>query len=415
MTGMRGFNVACHVEDFSSEDLRSLLKELYPDEARSSAFPLGVESQETWGTAMAVRTLREAGALRRDGRLLVLGAAAIPVVSLASRSAAEVVVADLFLGMTSRDAEEALLMLASPESFARTGLDPSRVTVRHMDDRVLVFPDESFDGVVASASMGRSGRDEDVAAAAYEIGRVLRPGGVATLTLDLLVMGPAREGGAPGRRLFAEPDLRRLVVDASGLEPLDELDLSVSARTLETPRDMEAILEDRPRDGRFGVSQLVAVHEGQVVATVHLGLAKGSCWPAVDNAWAAPSEALRVRVRTAAEDLVGRLLAPPPASVSPGVSAGAGSLSARPAPVVTRESLQNAFDAWEAVRARTALTAPARGPFSRRLAGFLSRTAGRVRDLGILGERERDLLRALIARQDELDQRLRELLGRGDR
>jgi hypothetical protein len=71
-------------------------------------------------------------------------------------------------------------------------------------------------------------------------------------------------------------------------------------------------------------------------------------------------------------------------------------------------SLAEAYDAWDAVRARTALTAPSTGPAWRRGLAFARRTALRLRDLGVLWDRERDLLRALMARIDALERRVDE-------
>jgi hypothetical protein len=69
------------------------------------------------------------------------------------------------------------------------------------------------------------------------------------------------------------------------------------------------------------------------------------------------------------------------------------------------EGPEESFQRWNAVRARTGLAVPAGG--LGKAVGFLRRTAGRVRDLGISADLQRALFRALLDRQGELDARLR--------
>ena len=71
-----------------------------------------------------------------------------------------------------------------------------------------------------------------------------------------------------------------------------------------------------------------------------------------------------------------------------------------------RESpTEETYRRWDAVRARTALDATRAESGLGRVVGFLRRTAGRVRNLGISADRQRDLFRALLDRQTELDER----------
>lgn len=411
-----GYSAACSIEHFSSDALLPLIRETFPDEeARSRGFPAGVEYRKHWEVAMAVRAFRDHGALRPDSRILGVGAGMERTLFYLTHHAAEVVATDLYLGAGSWEGDAPLLMLVSPRSCTRFEFDPARLTVRHMDGRVLDIPDASFDGVFSSSSIEHFGNDDDIAAAAYEMGRVLRPGGVLTLATELLVMGPVGARGWPGCRLFTEPDLRRLVVEASGLELVGGLDLSVSPATLETPRDLAAIIRDRQAGRGLDLPHIVVVHEGQVFTSVQLTLRKTEAYPVSNNAWAAPSRSLRERVRREAEETAGTLIRAlkmeaqgergwTPAAVTTAWGGADGGLR-----------LRDAFDAWDAVRARTALSVPATGPAWRRWLGFAKRTVGRVRDLGVLWDRERDLLRALLARLDEIESRLNDGSRKDDR
>lgn len=415
MTRSRGYNVACCAEDLASDEFGSILRNLAVRAPAAGREQGGAADRWTWADVTSIRTLQDHGTFRPEARVLVLGPATSPVVAYASRHVAEVVVVDPFLEAGERETHEALLMFLSPSSVSRMDLDPDRVTVRHADRRTLPFPPASFDGVVSTTRAGGAVRGDAAATAAYEIGRVLRPGGVAAIAVDFLVMGP-READAPaGARAFDESDIRRLLVEASGLEMLDDPDYAVSAATMEGARDVRAVLEDRSPDAGGDMPVLVAVERGQVVTAALVGLRKGRAWPASPNAWAAPTDALRTEVRIAAERLAGRLVA---MTSSSGAVAAAPTNALAPStqgPSASREALQKAFDAWDSARARTALTAPSWGPYPRRLAGFLSRTVGRIRDLGIVWDRERNVLRELIASQDDLERRIREIAERQGR
>ena len=288
------YSAACSIEHFSSDALRPLIRELFPEEeARGQDFPAGAEYRKHWEVAMAVRAFRDLGVLGPRARILGVGAGTERTLFHLTRHASEVVATDLYLGAGAWEGDAPVLMLVSPQSCTRSDFDPQRLTVRHMDGRVLDFPAESFDGVFSSSSVEHFGADDEIASAAYEMGRVLRPGGILTLATELLVMGPPGATGWSGCRLFSEPDLRRLVVEASGLELVGELDLSVSPATLETPRDLAAAVEGRQAGKGLALPHVVVVNEGQVFTSVQLTLRKTSAWPVRDNSWAAPSASLR--------------------------------------------------------------------------------------------------------------------------
>ncbi|HEY0784010.1 MAG TPA: hypothetical protein VGE98_16250, partial [Thermoanaerobaculia bacterium] len=81
--------------------------------------------------------------------------------------------------------------------------------------------------------------------------------------------------------------------------------------------------------------------------------------------------------------------------------------SAPVAPVATTpEHVEALYEHWDDVRRASSLEVAATGSALGRLWGFLRRTGGRVRDLGIAWDRERDLLRALVDQQTLLERRV---------
>ena len=76
-----------------------------------------------------------------------------------------------------------------------------------MDALELRYEDESFDGVFSSSSVEHFGDLAAVRRAFEEMHRVLRPGGVVTLSTEYRVAG---EGSLPGTLLFDAAELQAL-------------------------------------------------------------------------------------------------------------------------------------------------------------------------------------------------------------
>jgi len=117
-----------------------------------------------------------------------------------------------------------------------------------MDARQLDFADASFDAVFSLSSIEHFGGPEGITRSAAEIGRVLKPGGVAFLVTEMfLKLSPVhrapvaaavkvltRGKRAPEATLhrrpidgFFEPEVREQIIEPSGLELMQDIDLSV--------------------------------------------------------------------------------------------------------------------------------------------------------------------------------------------
>lgn len=405
------YNKSCGLDDFADPELVSVLREVYAHET-SPGYPAGAERRKHWEVAMSVRALRDFGALRPDAELLGVGAGTETTVFYLTRHARRVIATDLYLAPGDWEREAHPLMMVAPERLAPMPFERDRLIVQHMDGRWLRYPDNSFDGIFSSGSIEHFGGFEDIAASAYEMGRVLKPGGVLTLATEFLLQGPPGSMGWPGVVLFSAETLRRQIIEASGLKPVDEPDLEVSERTLATGRPLEEMIRE-VENGRETFPHLVLTHDGQVFGSVHLTLRKTERYPVPDNAWARPSEALREQVRQGESEAARRVCGPQPTQAP---APAARPESAPPAPVrretppdLGRERLEEIYRRWDAIRSRSGLEKAASGNPVSRAAGFMGRTATRVRDLGVSWDLQRDLFRALIDQQTTLGERLRSL------
>ena len=412
-------NKVCEIEDFHDPELAAVIRDVFSHVAAVSGgqFPAGSEDRKHWEIAMSVRALRHLGALRPDATVLGVGAGTELTSFYLTREAGCVVATDRYLDPGIWAKEAPALMLTRPQELCPYPFETAKLVVRHMDGRVLDFPDGSFAGVFSSGSIEHFGELPDVAAAAFEIGRVLAPGGVAALSTEFLIAGPPRAWGSPGMLLLDEERLRRFIVEASGLEPVDELGTTISAATLSTQRDLMVALREIEQ-GERKLPHLVLNHEGQVFGSVHLALRKTARYPATDNTWARPSDELRAQTARAAVALAERWRVsaspPPPASalavpaaaptaVGDNVPAAAEAAAAAAAeaqqPPPAGATIEEAFRRWDAVRARSRLAAADAGWLPARALRFLRRAGRRVRDLGRAWDRERDLLQALVDEQ----------------
>lgn len=158
----------------------------------------------------------------------------------------------------------------SPDWVFHQGHNPKRIIGLHRDGRNLHLPDGLFDAVICTSSIEHFGAydaDENPMAAALDMGRVLKPGGVLSICTEFKISGEG--GGWPGVRLFDAEGLQRLIVAPSGCELMAPLDLGIDDATLASAFPLEDWVNgNRPH----GVG--VVTHKGYTFTSVHLAMRK---------------------------------------------------------------------------------------------------------------------------------------------
>jgi SAM-dependent methyltransferase len=243
----RQYAKLCDRRDFDDPEIRATIRDIVP--GRDPETDL---HRKHWEYAMLALFLRDVGALREDAAILSVGAGREePLYWLANR-VGHVVATDIYGEGAFYAGEAESSMLDDPSSFAPYPYRRDRLEARWMDARELAFPDASFDAVFSLSSIEHFGGPSDVAQAAAEIGRVLRPGGHAfiatecfvarnaldsTLSLTVLraLMFARRCLTSTGRRrlteVFRPRELQTWIVRPSGLRLVQPLALSVSPET----------------------------------------------------------------------------------------------------------------------------------------------------------------------------------------
>lgn len=309
-----GFNRVCNIEDFAHPDLVAEMHEVLPHKVRhfGAGFPRGVEHCKDWEVAMATRTLRHFGAIRPDASILGVAAGMESTIFYLSKRVREVMVVDRYAQPGAWGLNSPLWMLVSPELGAVGDCDPERLVVQHMDARRLRFPNDRFDGIFSSSSIEHFGGAMDVAYAAYEMGRVLKPGGILSLSTTLTAASATGRllGEAGNCFLFDPGHLQRFIVEASGLELVDAFVTDTTPATHAARRSVEQSLTEWARraaahglkglqeeSAHWEVPNVSLEWDGVTFHSVHLALRKPATGWGVANAWARPTADVEVRVR----------------------------------------------------------------------------------------------------------------------
>ena len=160
-----------------------------------------------------------------------MGAGNEPTIFHLTNSVRRVFATDLYLADGLGRSANAT-MLTEPERHwpADTPWNPRRLVVQHMDALDLRYEDESFDGVFSSSSIEHFGTSSDVHRALAEIHRVLKPGGVLSISTEHRLSGPPP--GLPGILMFDAQDVSTVFVEPFDWQPLGPVELAVSEATL---------------------------------------------------------------------------------------------------------------------------------------------------------------------------------------
>lgn len=231
----------------------------------------GVANRKGWEIAMSLKALRELGAVHENALILGVGAAVEPTIFHLSNEVKFVVATDLYLDMGAWVKWAGKDFLMNPAQYADgVSCNPQRIIPQHVDMTHIPYPDNTFDGVFSSGSIehvGTNGKPDyqAIAQAAREIGRVVKPGGIISLSTEWKLSGDG--WGWANVVLFDEETLMKYIVEPSGCELVDEPDWNFDGR-LE-----DAVTITQVVSGQVPVEYVL--REGQFVfSSVHLALRK---------------------------------------------------------------------------------------------------------------------------------------------
>lgn len=269
-------------DDFASPELRPYLREVNEQEAVRYGAGANdiVPDFRQWQYAMALRTLDAEGCAMHGRWVAGIGAGTEATIFALARRGVLVFAVDRYLQQSVWSDVAPAGMLIDPSRYSARDVPRGRIVPVHSSAQRLNLPSNSFDGVFCNGLLEHVGSLDDVALAAREIARILKPGGVASIATEFRLEGPAdRHGFDDDVILFTPELLRRYVVESSGLVLREPLELRQSDATFET-RSTVADFLDRGsvvhglEEKRCVQPNLVLYHEGFLFCALVLTLHK---------------------------------------------------------------------------------------------------------------------------------------------
>jgi SAM-dependent methyltransferase len=224
------YNKLCEREDFSHPDLQPVIRQVFSHEIDRFGpdYPAGVEYRKHWEVGMAVRTFADGGVLRPDAEILGVGAGNEPTIFYLTQHVRRVFATDLYITPDWTESANAGMFL-DPGRYWPREWNPRRLVVQHMNALDLTHEDEVFDGIFSSSSLEHFGTSADARQSFREMYRVLRPGGVLSLSTEYRLSGPPP--GLPGILMFEAAEIEDLVKSSGDWELLSPLDPRLSPAT----------------------------------------------------------------------------------------------------------------------------------------------------------------------------------------
>lgn len=266
---MLHFNKVLERSDFDDRHFQNLLFSVYP-EYDSRPLPPHAYHRKVWEVVMSIYTLEAYGKV--GGSALGIGAGVERTIYYLTRYM-DVTATDLYndsgiwVDWCKPD------MLTHPERYAPQDYEwyPHRLVMQHVDGRQLPYADESFDAVFSASSIEHFGSFADIARSASEVGRVLKRGGVATISTELC-LNPREVTDAQrlydATKFMTRSEIVEHIVAASGLGLVDSLRTKVVG-------DMDVVEWQDIAADVLGTPHLFVRHVGGCIYTsVHLALRK---------------------------------------------------------------------------------------------------------------------------------------------
>jgi SAM-dependent methyltransferase len=179
--------------------------------------------RKAWEWVHGMYGLKLLGVLNEKTSALGVGAGKEPVLYYLANHVNRVLATDVYGTGSWEEAPKE--MLDKPESFAPFPYREDHLSVQHMDGRSLILGDASFDVVFSFSSIEHFGGHAAATRAIREMARVVRPGGVVVVVTELIL------NGLPHSNYFLPHQIKRELIEPSGLKLVEDIDFSLSEET----------------------------------------------------------------------------------------------------------------------------------------------------------------------------------------
>jgi SAM-dependent methyltransferase len=216
----------CDLPDWDNEEFLSILDEIHLSFGRKS------KHRKHWEFAQAIRGLKNLGCLTPDALALGVGAGCEHPIYYLANVIGKVHATDVYGTGDFEQTDAFGEMLIRPEKFAPFPYRQDHLVVQYMDGCDLKYPDNCFDIAFSFSSIEHFGGHQASSKALQEMARVLRPGGTAVITTEVILNNVSHP------EFFLPDELSTFLVRPSGLNLVEEIDLTISQSLVDKPVDL---------------------------------------------------------------------------------------------------------------------------------------------------------------------------------
>jgi SAM-dependent methyltransferase len=216
----------CDLPDWENEEFLSILDELHLSFGREN------KHRKHWEFAQGIYGLKKLDCLTPEATAIGVGAGREHPIYYLANVMAKVHATDIY-GIGDFEQTDAFSeMLVYPEKFAPFPYRKEHLVVQYMDGCDLKYPDNCFDIAFSFSSIEHFGSHEASSKAVQEMARVLRPGGTAVITTEVILNNVSHP------EFFLPDELYEFLVHPSGLKLVEDIDFTISQSLLEKPVDL---------------------------------------------------------------------------------------------------------------------------------------------------------------------------------
>jgi len=243
---LENLNKICSSADWHCGEFQAMLRDIvYPNSPEIDILR-SQHHRKHWEWTVGMLALKRAGKLDGNSICLGIGSGAEPPVFYLTNNTRYVFCTDLYTiaGKWNEDFPD---MLSTPEKFAPGEFNRRKLGVMNMNGTNITFEDNTFDVVFSYSSIEHFGSKDAVIDCMHEIARVLKPGGIVSITTELFIGDPnqlyhARECRDDGfkcffkrydiyNEMFTRQELS-YIIETPGLELVQEIDFNIDANDI---------------------------------------------------------------------------------------------------------------------------------------------------------------------------------------
>lgn len=267
---MDGLNKICALSDWNDPALAAMMKEVSHPHFWTTDDWASIKHRKHWEWSMGMLSLKKSGKLNHNAIMLGIGCGTEYPVFYLSNIVKYVFCTDLYNISDKQWGEANPNMLIDPGQFAPHPFNRRRIGVQVMDGTSITFEDNTFDAVISYSSIEHFGSREAIVKTMKEIERVLKPGGVASITTEIFVGDNYKqleiERNAVKNSLlseiFTKEELERYIVSSTQLKIDGNIDYGVDKKDLDTVVDFPLSKEVYPH--------IFLRYKGLIWGSIHL-------------------------------------------------------------------------------------------------------------------------------------------------